>query len=395
MNIWRSSTCLLLGLLLASCATKDPSSIAYGKRDVGIDDAFVLPGERSVVGITQERASNAITQTIALSTNSNHSGENHFRVTMFGPVDPTGASENTLSRLPLTDGRISRELRTEMAGIAMNRSPYYVQNNYGPFSYATGKTSSGDSCIYAWQQIRSPEHTQNFFQNRGRIDLRLRLCETGASQEQLLASMYDYTINSTIAATGWNPYGEPAGPSPDLGVPGNPVLAPAVSSNTSGPISGTRLNSDRLNTAFSETEAMARSRATNARAAPAVRQSAPRVVQTQAAREPYYYPAAPQPQMQQPASSLYPQAPIVPAPNQIQGQIQGQIQVTAPQPGNVAPTHSAAPLVQVPSPSLSSMPVTNAQIAPAAPAIVVPSPCRLSPSQASGTHAGNIPAVCP
>ncbi|MBX8827501.1 cellulose biosynthesis protein BcsN, partial [Ochrobactrum sp. SFR4] len=68
---------------MASCATKDPSSLAYGKREIGIDNAFVLPADRSVVGITQERASNAITQTIALNTNSALSGENFFRVTFY------------------------------------------------------------------------------------------------------------------------------------------------------------------------------------------------------------------------------------------------------------------------------------------------------------------------
>lgn len=383
MTVWRSCLFILSGLLLASCATRDPSSLTYGKRDVGIDDAFILPADRSVVGITQERASNAITQTIALSTDSGHSGENYFRVTFFGPVNSEGASENTLSYLPLTDARISREIRTELAGVPMVRSPYYVQNNYGPFSYATGKTSGGDSCIYAWQQIRSPSQAQNFFQNRGRIDLRLRLCETGASQEKLLASMYEFTINATIAASGWNPYGEPASPSPDLGRTGSPLMAPAVHSNLSGPFPASDLNTDRLNTTLSQQENQSVARS----AAPAAPR---RSAATQRPQEQDYYPPATQPY----ATGAYPQV-TVPAPQQLNT-------VPAPQGHNtVAPIYQMPQAIQVPSPT-GTTGATSAFAAPtgatatfATPSgVTVPSPCRLSTTTSNG-NAGNSSTVCP
>lgn len=367
----------MVALILASCATKDPTNIAYGKSDVGIDEAFVLPSNRSVVGITQERASNAIIQTIALSTNSARSGENYFRVTFFGPVNSAGASENTLSYQSLTEGRISRELRTEMAGMRMVRSPYYVQNNYGPFSYATGTTSAGESCIYAWQQIRSPAHAQNFFQNRGRIDLRLRLCEAGASQEKLLASMYEFTINATIAASGWNPYGEPAGPSADIGRMGRPLMAPSVKSNLSGAFPASDLHTDRLNNAVSKVESTTSTR----QMAPVT----PRKSASQQRPEPDYYPPA----QQSYSTSTYPQTPVV---------------VPAPQLSNIAPaqqgTTPVAPAYAVPStqPVQVKVPSPVATIAPqAAPtpaAVIVPSPCQL-PSTSSPVINGASITVCP
>ncbi|MBX8802995.1 cellulose biosynthesis protein BcsN [Ochrobactrum sp. MR28] len=369
---------------MASCATKDPSSLAYGKREIGIDNAFVLPADRSVVGITQERASNAITQTIALNTNSALSGENFFRVTFYGPVNSAGASEHTLSYTALTDGRISRELRTEMAGVAMSRSPYYVQNNYGPFSYATGTAPNGDGCIYAWQQIRSPAHTQNFFQNRGRIDLRLRLCETGATQEKLLASMYEFTINSTIAASGWNPYGEPAGPSPELGRPGNPLLAPSVNSSLSGPFPASDLNTDRLNNTLLNPENTRRSDGNT---------SAPkRTLSNQMQLAPEYFAPVAQPY----SVDTYPQVPItVPAPQ--------QVNMIAPHPVAILPNSPMQPQLQVPSPAVSStLPTASApRTVPSpgqvinAPAITVPSPCKLATHQSSGATAGNSSIVCP
>lgn len=399
---WRACFFILSGFLLASCATRDPSSLTYGKRDVGIDEAFILPADRSVVGITQERASNAITQTIALSTNAAASGENNFRVTFFGPVNSEGASEHSLSYTALTEGRISRELRTEMAGIAMTRSPYYVQNNYGPFSYATGNSSTGDSCIYAWQQIRAPAHTQNFFQNRGRIDLRLRLCETGASQEKLLATMYEFTINSTIAAGGWNPYGEPASPSPHLGRPGNPLLAPSVNSNLSGPFPASDLNTERLNT--SQQAAAIRhvqQSAPNARRmAPAPQRAS--VVQAPPMQD--YYPPVAQPY----AVNPYPQAPItapstvtVPAPQQVAPAQVRSIVPQVGQPASAATVYQAPQTLQVPSPvsgqgNIIRVPAPAASAFPATgSALVVPSPCKVANNQSSGTPAGNTAVVCP
>ena len=369
----------MTALMLASCATKDPSAIAYGKRDIGIDEAFVLPSNRSVVGITQERASNAIVQTIALNTHSTLSGGNYFRVTFFGPVNSAGASENTLSYQSLTEGRISRELRTEMAGITMVRSPYYVQNNYGPFSYATGTTSSGESCIYAWQQIRSPSHAQNFFQNRGRIDLRLRLCESGSSQEKLLASMYEFTINATIAASSWNPYGEPAGPSADIGRMGSPLMAPSVKSNLSGAFPASDLHTDRLNNALSTTKTSTPDR----RAAPTAKRNSV----SQSRPEPDYYPT----KQQTYTTGTHPQMQVVVPTPQLSNTAPVQ-QSTMPAPSTHAGQAIQPIQIQVPSPSAS----TTIQPAPSAvpAAVVVPLPCGMLSNSSSGTN-GTSATVCP
>lgn len=247
LNNWHISLLLLMAPLLISCTSTGTASISNGKRVVTPEDAFVLPANYSVVGVVEDRARNGVTQKITLSTNSKLAGENYFYVQFLGP---TGArTENTISYAAITDGRIARELRTEMGGIVMSRSPFYVQNNYGSFSYATGKAPGGDNCIYAWQQIQSPEHNQNFFQNRGRINLRLRLCEAGSDVDKLLSAMYGFTINATNQANSWNPYGEPASPSPNLGRPGNPVFPPAVKSELAGPFPASDLNSSLLNKA--------------------------------------------------------------------------------------------------------------------------------------------------
>lgn len=84
-------------------------------------------------------------------------------------------------------------------------SANYLQNGYGAFSYAAGKGRGIDTCLYGWQDIRSPESMRQDFRNLGRIKVRLRLCQSGASVEQLLTVMYNYTITGTYASQSWNP----------------------------------------------------------------------------------------------------------------------------------------------------------------------------------------------
>ncbi|TGP39326.1 cellulose biosynthesis protein BcsN, partial [bacterium M00.F.Ca.ET.230.01.1.1] len=92
---------------------------------------------------------------------------------------------------------------------------------YGAFSYAAGKGRGEDTCLYGWQDIRSPESMRQDFRNLGRIKVRLRLCQSGASIERLLAVMYNYTITGTYASPSWNPYGTPQAVDKNLGRPGN------------------------------------------------------------------------------------------------------------------------------------------------------------------------------
>jgi hypothetical protein len=100
---------------------------------------------------------------------------------------------------------------------------FYVQNSYGPFGYAFGRGAGTDLCLYAWQQVRAPTGTISPFANYGSIQIRLRACEAGATEQKLLAIMYNFTILGAVDAGGWNPYGEPGPVSPALGGIGAPT----------------------------------------------------------------------------------------------------------------------------------------------------------------------------
>lgn len=211
-------------LTLAGCSTPPLQSTA-GTRMVEAEAAFAYPapGGPAITAITERRYANATQQDILLTTSARNSGQNMLRVQMFGPVDPYVAGQSRLREgyLPVTN--VQSEMRQLLPGVAMQSSPYYVQNKYGPFGYAAGRSSTGDTCVYAWQRITSTGMTQTWIGNKGSVQVRLRLCQQGASERELLQSMYEYTITTAFKSGTWNPYGEPLPPAKSLGRVGNPV----------------------------------------------------------------------------------------------------------------------------------------------------------------------------
>ena len=219
-----SATALLLGCLLAGCSTP-PLQNAVGTRMVEPEAAFAYPapGGPAISAILERKYANATQQDILLATSARNSGQNMLRVQIYGPVDTKVAGRSRLREgyLPVTN--VQSEMRQLIPGVAMHTSPYYVQNKYGPFGYAAGRSASGDTCVYAWQRITSTGMTQTWIGNKGSVQVRLRLCQQGASERALLQSMYDYTITAAFQSGNWNPYGEALPPAETLGRVGNPV----------------------------------------------------------------------------------------------------------------------------------------------------------------------------
>jgi len=217
--------CCLVGLMLGACAqldTKlDRSSLAIG---LPPQDAVALPppGSASIVSVSERRYANAIQHDIALATTSSVPGQNLMRVQLFGPMGGE-AGETRLADRPLHDADLQREIRAAVPGVAMQRSPLYAQNHYGPFGYAFGRAGRNDLCLFAWQRIAGTRDGAPLA-NLGTVQVRLRVCQTGASERGLLAIMYGYTINSSFAGPNWNPYGSPPPADPRLGQTGQPIV---------------------------------------------------------------------------------------------------------------------------------------------------------------------------
>lgn len=219
---------LALASLAACGAGKDIQSGSLATR-APIETAFVdmPPGGPGIVGVVERRYANATTQDIVLTNRSRTAGQNMVTVTLFGPVKQVTGPENLQSNPALSLSAIGAEMRAALPGVPMRVSPYYAQSRYGAFGYASGTSAQGDMCLYAWQRIRGPDLDSNMTIGQGTISLRLRLCEPGASESELLAVMTGMTISAYFRAANWNPYGGAPPISPDLGRLGTTVLPTA------------------------------------------------------------------------------------------------------------------------------------------------------------------------
>lgn len=215
----------LLGLVLSACAQPDTQLVRSASVGaVAPQEAIALPppGGPSIVGISERRYANAVQQEIALATNSSVPGQNYLRVELFGSMGGE-AGQTRLADRTLHEGEVLREMRAALPSVAMQRSPLYAQNAYGPFGYALGSAGRNDRCIYAWQRIAGTRDAAPFA-NLGTVQLRFRMCQAGASERGLLAMMFGYTINTSFGGSSWNPFGSPASPDPRLGVSGQSVV---------------------------------------------------------------------------------------------------------------------------------------------------------------------------
>jgi len=216
---------LLTGLVSAGCASQPQIQTMSSTKVRPAEEAFIYPepGGPAIVSVIERRYANATEQQIALATSSHVSGQNMFRIQLFGPVDSAVAGQTHLREGYLPPANINSDLRQLFPGIRMIRSPYYVQNRYGPFGYAVGRSASGDTCLYGWQRLTSTGAAQTLIGNKGSIQIRLRYCDQSLPEPRLLQAMYGYTISAYFTSRGWNPYGQPNAPNPSLGRAGAPL----------------------------------------------------------------------------------------------------------------------------------------------------------------------------
>lgn len=217
----------LAALALVGCsATGGQPQSATRDRNAALEDAFVVApvGGPQVLQVVERRYPNATEQRITLANRSGAPGSNFLLVQYFGPVGNTGTGRTPLANPSLRTGDLAAEIRAAVPGVPMRQSPLFVQNRYGPFGYAAGRTPGGDTCIYAWQRIAGVDNSTLLLRDRGTIQIRLRLCDGAASEESLLHSMYGLTIRAFFSNLSWNPYGPPPLADPRLGRIGAPIL---------------------------------------------------------------------------------------------------------------------------------------------------------------------------
>ncbi|WP_414472227.1 cellulose biosynthesis protein BcsN [Microvirga sp. M2] len=200
---------LLAPLLTGACTTRSEIGFASLMSEVPAARAVIVPppGGPSIVAVLERRYQNGVSQEIALSTASLTPGQNAVYVSLVSGSTPQSEIEDVLNLPSIAEDRIYEEMEERLPGIEMQTSLVYVQNKYGPFGFATGRSASGDVCLYAWQRIEPNEPA--VLVPGGAISVRLRLCDAAATPEQLLRIMYGFSISAHDMSGSWNPYGEP------------------------------------------------------------------------------------------------------------------------------------------------------------------------------------------
>ncbi|MBY3203274.1 cellulose biosynthesis protein BcsN [Rhizobium laguerreae] len=219
-------TILLLAVtgMMAGCTSTGGVRQPSAPEAVAPEKALVLPppGGPSIVSVVERKRGNGVEQTISLFTSSSVPGQNSLKVEFFGASGANpGAGNAGFSKI--NESGIAREVARSAPGVPMATSATFLQNAYGPFGYASGRNRAGDTCLYAWQQIRSSTAANTLARNFGIIQLRLRLCDARASERQLLGIVYGYTVTGTFDGELWNPYGNPPPADVALGRTGAPI----------------------------------------------------------------------------------------------------------------------------------------------------------------------------
>jgi hypothetical protein len=224
---WRVAVLLLplaMGALCACTATRSATTFP-APRTVDASQAMIMPapGGPTVISLIEERFSDGVEQRVILGTDASNSGQNYLSIRIYGPMERETRGTKTLGYRDITAVALTNEAMRAAPGVPMKTSSLFLRNSYGPFGYAFGQTTTGDSCIYGWQQLRSSEAERKNFRNTGKIQIRLRLCETGASEKQLLGVMYGYTVTGSFASDQWNPFGKPKDAASTLSTNGDPI----------------------------------------------------------------------------------------------------------------------------------------------------------------------------
>ena len=224
MHFPKTISMAALAAMIAGCTSTGGVRQPVGPDSVEPEKALVLPppGGPSIVSVVEQKRGNGVEQTISLFTSSSVQGQNFLKVQFLGASGTNPGAGNASYRM-IREGDIAREMARSVPGVPMATSATFLQNSYGPFGYASGHSRAGDTCLYAWQQVRSSQSAHTQARNFGMIQIRLRLCDARASERQLLGIVYGYTVTGTFDGDIWNPYGAPPPADPALGQTGAPI----------------------------------------------------------------------------------------------------------------------------------------------------------------------------
>jgi Cellulose biosynthesis protein BcsN len=231
-----SAIALMMALVASGCAAQRTIVENPGARAVSTDHAFVSlgPGGPAVLSVIQSDYANATRQTIALATRGKTPGENQLRVDVFGVKNDDVAIDSSLPDLPLKEAELAAEAQDALPDVSLRVSNIYLQNRYGPLGYIVGKTAQGDTCVYAWQRLATPDLKISLINSRNALSIRLRLCDSVASEAALASTMMNLSVNVALSSGSWTP--DPRELSADVGAVNAPMAPPQIATAAANPL---------------------------------------------------------------------------------------------------------------------------------------------------------------
>ena len=153
-----------------------------------------------VEAVRQTSKPDQVFQTILYPNPGYGAGENSLSVSIAPP-----SAGKSFYQAPTTR-EIAAEMRSTLPGIAMAISSAPGENMQGPFGYAIGRTSGGDSCIFAWQIAEDISRTEQtgfgrLASKRYAAKVRLRYCHPSLSEAALVSLMSGLKVREMTAAT--------------------------------------------------------------------------------------------------------------------------------------------------------------------------------------------------
>ena len=227
---------LIALLAVSGCGIRPVTVDNVGARSAPTGLAFVSlgPGSPGVLSVVESQYANATRQTIALATYGKTPGENQMRADVIGLTNEGVNPEAKLADRALNEVDLYSEAQEALPNIPLRISLNYMQNRLGPFGYAVGRSMQGDTCIFAWQRVATPDQNLSLVNSRVALSVRLRLCDPRASEAQLAATMMNLSVNTRMSGGRATP--EPKDTSADVGVAGVPLAPASIMASAASPL---------------------------------------------------------------------------------------------------------------------------------------------------------------